>query len=158
MKPSLAICISELQRMFIRYSDTSLEQYKLTNGTYRYLIYICKKPGATPGEMAEWFEMDHGHITRCILKLEKLSYIEKRRDKKDRRQVNLYPTKLGTEVFEGIHGFVDDWEATIFQDFTETEKEQLLNLLYKVKDAGAKCTERSSYENFGTDSSRGCNL
>ncbi|MFW5632194.1 MAG: bilirubin utilization transcriptional regulator BilQ [Acetivibrio ethanolgignens] len=132
MEGSLAIYIAELRKQFIKYGAVLLDQYGLTDGTYQYLIYVCKKPGTTPGEMSEWFHMDHGHITRCILRLEKLGYVDRKKSETDRRQVLLYSTKKGLEIFNEIYTLIEDWDKLAMKGLTKEEAELLLDLLGKV--------------------------
>ncbi len=130
---ALAVYITDLRKAFARYGAATLEQYGLTDGTYQYLIYISKRPGSTPGEMAEWFHMDHGHITRCILRLEKLGYVDREKSEKDRRQVLLYPTEQGELVYKNIHTLMEDWDCQALKELTEEERSVLLSLLDKVE-------------------------
>ncbi|MFW5672915.1 MAG: hypothetical protein ACOCM8_11645, partial [Acetivibrio ethanolgignens] len=62
-------------------------------------------------------------------------YVERKKSETDRRQVLLYPTKKGLEIFNEIHTLVEDWDKLAMKSLTKEEAKLLLELLGKVDKA-----------------------
>lgn len=129
MEESLAFYITALRKNLTVYSDERLKQHGLTDGLFYYLIFIGKHPGCSFSEMAQYLHADNGHVTRCVVKLEQLQYVERCRDEKDHRHYHLTLTPSGEQIFAELHTLLYDWEQIICRDLSEEQKSGLFGLL-----------------------------
>lgn len=129
MEESLAFYISALKKNLTAYSDERLKRYGLTDGLFYYLIFIGKHPGCSFSEMARYLHADNGHVTRCVVKLEQLKYVERSRDEVDHRHYHLTLTPVGNEIFAELYTLLYDWEQIVCGDLSEKQKDGLFELL-----------------------------
>lgn len=132
MKSSFAVSITILQKQFRQFVQKQLLQHDLTQGQLFFLLYIGKYPRCSPKELSTKLQLDTGHTTRSLSKLEQNQLIIQDINPHDKRARFLSLTPKGQDIFQLSHEFFYQWDQTILQCLTPQEKETLLLLLNKL--------------------------
>jgi len=81
-----------------RYSAQLMRKYRMTGQQVGALAILARAPGISLGELGERMYL---HISTCsgiVDRLERKGYVERRRDREDRRIVRLYVTPSGRRM------------------------------------------------------------
>lgn len=124
--------LSDLNRDFIRYSESNLSEYGLTLNMWRCMIIIENNKGCNLKDIAKALNVDGAIITRNIKKLEDLNYVIKVKGDNDNRFFNLCLTDKGLDILNLINEYHDKWYEKITCNFNEEEVSDLINLLNKL--------------------------
>ncbi|ENK1243140.1 MarR family winged helix-turn-helix transcriptional regulator [Clostridium sp. FAM 1755] len=124
--------ISMLYRAGNSYINKELFKYGIGSGQYIFLLYLLNNNGCNQEEISTALNIDKGTTARALQKLEKEGYISKKIDKDDRRINHILVTEKAIEVKEIIIEALRSWQKTLYSDFTEREKKELLKLLEKA--------------------------
>ena len=124
--------LSDLNRDFIRYSESKLSEYKLTLNMWRCMIIIEKNRGCNLRDIAKSLNVDSAIITRNIKKLEDLNYVIKVKRDNDNRFFDLCLTDKGIDIIKLINEYHAKWYEKITYNFTEEEVDDLINMLNKL--------------------------
>lgn len=124
--------LSDLNRDFIRYSESKLSEYKLTLNMWRCMIIIEKNRGCNLKDIAKSLNVDSAIITRNIKKLEDLNYVIKVKRDNDNRFFDLCLTDKGIDIIKLINEYHAKWYEKITYNFTEEEVDDLINMLNKL--------------------------
>ncbi|WP_294391104.1 MarR family transcriptional regulator [uncultured Clostridium sp.] len=124
--------LSDLNRDFIRYSESNLSEYGLTLNMWRCMIIIENNKGCNLKDIAKALNVDGAIITRNIKKLEDLNYVIKVKRDNDNRFFNLCLTDKGLDILNLINEYHDKWYEKITCNFNEEEVSDLINLLNKL--------------------------
>lgn len=132
MKPSFALYITILQKQFKQFCQKELQKHHLTQGQLFFLLYIGKHPQCSPKELASQLQLDSGHTTRALTKLENHQWIVQEVNPRDKRARLLSLTQKGQEIFQLSHDFFYQWDQMILKDLSSQEAELLMTLLNKM--------------------------
>ena len=124
--------LSDLNRDFIRYSESNLSEYGLTLNMWRCMMLIDNNKGCNLKDIAKALNVDGAIITRNIKKLEDLNYVIKVKRDNDNRFFNLCLTDKGLDILNLINEYHDKWYEKITCNFNEEEVSDLINLLNKL--------------------------
>ena len=124
--------LSDLNRDFIRYSESNVSEYGLTLNMWRCMIIIENNKGCNLKDIAKALNVDGAIITRNIKKLEDLNYVIKVKRDNDNRFFNLCLTDKGLDILNLINEYHDKWYEKITCNFNEEEVSDLINLLNKL--------------------------
>jgi DNA-binding MarR family transcriptional regulator len=106
---------------------------KVTPEQWVIMYYLWKENGLSIGEIAAKSKKDFGNVTRIIDKLEKLEYVNKRKNDKDSRIINIYLLPKGEDIKKPI---TKCWEKSTnisLKGINDSEQEFLLNILNKIE-------------------------
>ena len=70
--------------------------------------------------------------------LEKMGYLERRPNEKDKRTCCLYPTEKARAAYQPLRQICEDWNRRITGGLTEEERAQFMRLLEKVGEAAVE--------------------
>ncbi|WP_294134486.1 MarR family winged helix-turn-helix transcriptional regulator [uncultured Clostridium sp.] len=124
--------LSDLNRDFIRYSESNLSEYGLTLNMWRCMIIIENNRGCNLKDIAKALNVDSAIITRNIKKLEDLNYVIKVKRDNDNRFFDLCLTDKGLDILKLINEYHDKWYEKITHNFNEEEISDLINMLNKL--------------------------
>jgi MarR family transcriptional regulator, temperature-dependent positive regulator of motility len=128
----LGIFASIIHRTRMMYLNNELKRFNVTSSQFIYLIGLYKKEGQTQEDLANHFFIDKGTVARGVKKLEDNGFICRRTDPENRRRYLLYLTADGMALMPDIINIIKDWENSINEDLSESEKEQIKELLKKL--------------------------
>jgi len=90
------------------------------------------QPGINQDELSSVLKFDKATTARAMKQLEKVGYIEKRTDEKDRRANNLYPTEKALKIYPEIQRVLEGLNKEITRHLTDAEEALLIELLKKL--------------------------
>ena len=123
---------NQLYRCTQAYANRVLEKYQLSSGSYPFLLILNKNEGLNQNQVSRELDVDKAMSARVIKKLIDLEYLRKEADEEDSRAYKLYLTEKAKEIIPAILEELDGWNERITGSLTDTEREQLVNLLDKV--------------------------
>jgi len=100
----------------------------------RLFMAICRTPGCSQDQLAKRMWFDKSTIARQMELLENKGYITRQPSEKDKRVLCVYPTEQMITVQKDLQLAMEQWEATLLQDLTEEEQQQLNSLLTRVRE------------------------
>ena len=100
----------------------------------RLFMAICRTPGCSQDQLAKRMWCDKSTIARQMELLEKKEFITRKPSEKDKRVLCVYPTEKMLAIQPDLQKAMEQWEATLLQDLTDAEKEQLNALLTRVRE------------------------
>jgi len=105
----------------------------VNRGQFLFILYICDNEGASQYEISKEFRMNKSTVTRVISQLEKDGFVLKEINKTDKRIYNIFPTEKAKEVYPKILKVLDNWQIIISNGLSLEEKEQVINIMTKIK-------------------------
>lgn len=102
---------------------------------YVILSWLRDGIAVNPKELCEKYRHDSGALSRVIDQLAKQGLLERIRDDKDRRKVELKLTQEGRNLIEGLIPTVVGTLNGVLADFTTEEVNELLRLLMKLNNS-----------------------
>lgn len=128
------------------YADKKLEKYKLSIGTYPYLLALNKFPGMNQNEISKHLNVDKAMSARTVKKLIEYGYIKKKENKEDIRANKLYITEAAEAIIPDIIKILSEWIEIIVSGSSEEQIETGIDFLESVlknaKEYRAKLCER----------------
>ncbi len=118
----------------------SLSETELTVNEFTVLEALYTKGELSVQELIDKILIPNSSMTYVLDVLEKKNYIERKKDKKDRRRQQLSLTSSGTTIFLKIYDIHYNHMTKIFEVLTPEEEVVLRNLLKKI---GKKAQELS---------------
>jgi DNA-binding MarR family transcriptional regulator len=97
------------------------------------LFSLLKNEKQTMKELAEKIDKDKSTVTALVDKLIKQGYALKTRDTEDNRVVFVTLTEKGKELKPMFDAISQKLFSTVYKDISESEKEELLKILTKIK-------------------------
>ncbi|AJD29940.1 MULTISPECIES: MarR family winged helix-turn-helix transcriptional regulator [Clostridium] len=134
--------IAMIDRASQGYLDEALKKYKLSSGTYPFILALYDNEGINQNALSEYVKVDKALSARAIKKLIELGYVEKIINSKDARAYKLYLTEKANDVVPEVREALDAWLHIITNGLTEEEKETaeclLQNMYMNIKESKAK--------------------
>lgn len=100
----------------------------------RALAFFVRRPGGTPGELAQHSGRDKGQVARLIAGLRARGLLEGRPDEADRRVLRLYPTEAAQQLHRQLMARRRRIAAQAAAGLAADERRQLLALLRRMQD------------------------
>nr|WP_244905649.1 MarR family transcriptional regulator [Listeria newyorkensis] len=118
-------------------ADARLRELDLNGQQGRMIGYIFENQdrGVIQKDLATQFNRKGASITSMLQGLEKKGYIKRVIPENNERQKKIYVLDKGVALIEEFNTIFAEIEASITQDLTATEAEQLKSLLEKVQDS-----------------------
>lgn len=126
--------VSLIYRYGRRYLARELKALSIDVGQYPFLIAVLRNPGITQEQMSERLGMDRGTTARSVAALEEQGFITRETDTRDRRINHIYPTEKAQQLREELYAISDRLHAAYMAGFSDGEKQQLGELLLRMRD------------------------
>ena len=139
---SLIKFLNTFYRITQAYTDEKLEKYKLSSGTYPFLMKLSEKEGISQNQISKELNVDKAMSARSISKLVELGYIIKEDDETDSRAYKLYLTDKAKEIIPYIKDIMKQWIEFVTEDWEEEEKDQIVKLAKKALKNGKRFKEK----------------
>jgi DNA-binding MarR family transcriptional regulator len=128
---SIGFLLARARNLLASEVDAALKDLDITSQQMGILVLLSKGTASTPFELSKLLGIDTGLMTRMLDKLEEKGLLERSRDDKDRRVVNLTLTRAGTRVADDIPDIVPPVLNARLKSFSRAEFEELKRLLGK---------------------------
>lgn len=114
----------------------------LSHQSVRILQHIQFTRNPTIKEIAEAFRLSHNTTSEHVKKLEKLGYIEKKRNPEDQRQVTIGLTNEGDAVVRRHTELDPERLNQVLATMSETERESIEQAFQLLREAADDCFSR----------------
>lgn len=114
------------------YTNKVLKPYKLSSGTYPYLLALYYKEGINQNQISRELNVNKAMSARAVKQLIDLGYLTKQEDNMDSRAYKLCLTEKGKNIIPIVKEKLNEWNIKITKGFSEDDKKFVLNLLGKV--------------------------
>jgi DNA-binding MarR family transcriptional regulator len=125
--------IGMIARCFESIANIEFKELDLTKNQYIYLIRICENPGVILERITDMLKVDRSTASRAVEKLNQAGFVRKETGDENRKNVRLYPTEKGAEVFSMLKKVEAYSDSVALDGITPEEKDILLSLLTKVR-------------------------
>ena len=137
--------------MVYSYIMSDLRQYGLTPPQYTVLriIGISRYKQLTMSEIGKEMTVTFANITTIVDNLEKLQYVQRQRDPRDRRLVKVELTEAGTKLYKKINRSHRKEVAKLMKVLDEAQLKQLIEFTEAIRKntslvvLGAKSDQKS---------------
>ena len=123
-----------VDRYLRRYRREYMAPYGLKGIHARLFMAICRTPGCSQDQLAKRMWFDKSTIARQMELLEKKGFVTRRPSETDKRVLCVYPTEQMLQIQPDLQASMEQWEQTLLQDLTEEEKQQLNDLLARLRE------------------------
>jgi MarR family transcriptional regulator for hemolysin len=100
----------------------------------RVLFAVARHPGLTQIQLANLLELEPQNLMRSLDKLEKLKWIEKKADQKDRRAKCLFVTDAANKVIAKIQKISSEAKPQILSGIDEKNLKKLVGQLGDIRE------------------------
>ena len=121
--------IFRYSNIFVNRSSADLN---ITSAEHYILMYLFQKKDVSQDEIASFFAVDKGSISKTIHKLDLKNYIDKYADKSNRRKNLICLSELGRKKFSSSRDLLNDWHNTVMDGITEDEFRIFKEILQKM--------------------------
>jgi DNA-binding MarR family transcriptional regulator len=128
---SIGFLLARARNLLASEVDAALKDLDISSQQMGIIVLLSKGTASTPFELSKLLGIDTGLMTRMLDKLEEKGLLERSRDDKDRRVVNLTLTRAGIRVADGIPDIVPPVLNARLRSFSRAEFEELKRLLGK---------------------------
>ena len=99
----------------------------------RLIMAICRTPGCSQDQLAKRMGFDKSTIARQLELLEKKGYVERKASETDKRVLCVFPTEQMLAFQPGLSEAMEQWNALLLSELTQAEKEQLNEIMGKIR-------------------------
>lgn len=128
---TLARCIHSIM-------DEKFRSYGFQRGQFIFFTRICEEPGMTLTQLTASCKVDKGTTTKAVDKLAAAGYVEKRRNSRDGRTWNVYPTAQGMGLYDAFIAEENRQAAVCLQGLTDEEQAQAEALAAYMSERAAR--------------------
>lgn len=132
----LSYDVDRLHRDVSFFCGEPLRKEGISVGLMYFILYVCKHPGCTPGQLARELALDRAYVLRTVNKLVEKGFLNRNDHPTDGRATVLFATPKGQEIFALGRELLRRWDQEMLSCITEQEKEQLFALLDKLQRKG----------------------
>lgn len=124
--------VGALSRAINSKSDYKFKQIGLQKGQYMFLTRICENPEINLVDLSNMIKVDKATTTKAVKKLIDIGFINKKQNKKDKREYRLTPTNKGLEIYKIIIKEERKHLEISFDGFNNDEVETATKLIEKM--------------------------
>ena len=125
------MCVHRLHR---RALEKQLQVTGLYRAQHRTLMHLAKNPGISQTELAKSLDVTTATVAVTLKKLEQDGYVIKKIDRADNRFHQIEITEKGKQIVEESEHIFSNVNEVMLQQFSEEEKEQLLQFFDRLCD------------------------
>jgi DNA-binding MarR family transcriptional regulator len=113
----------------VRFENSILEAFELTQGQFEILTKLKEKPeGINPSDLKLIISNQNSDLTRLCDKLESKGFITRQRESGNRRKINIDITSAGIQAISKI----EELSLKKFSEYIKIDKEECENLINKL--------------------------
>ncbi|MFA5007147.1 MAG: MarR family transcriptional regulator [Candidatus Izemoplasmatales bacterium] len=124
--------ISVTARCAIQFHGDRLADLGLNGYQSSYILHLCRQPGISQERLAQRLHVNRSNVTRQLVLLERLGYVERRKSADDRRVIEVHPTAKAIEALPRVRAVLREYSDYLCAEFTPAETETLNALLERV--------------------------
>ena len=89
----------------------------------------------TPKEIGKLCIVDKSTTTSLLNKMEKMHYIEKKKQNHDKRSIQIHLTTLGKEKTQLVKQICQESNQVLLQSLSKIEQKEIIDILKKINDS-----------------------
>ena len=120
--------IFSISRKIHRKFNESFKDTGLGSGQVFILLSVIENPGINQDCLCRILDLDKSTVTKGMKTLHNDKYIIRVRDKKDKRNWILFPSKKGERIYNDLNNRVKEFEKKIIREISEID----INLFHEV--------------------------
>jgi len=124
--------ISVTARCAIQFHGERLAALGLNGYQSGYILHLCRQPGLSQEQLAQRLHVNRSNVTRQLVLLERLGFVERRRNAVDRRVIEVHPTAKAIDALPRVRAVLREYSDYLCEEFTAAETEILNGLLERV--------------------------
>lgn len=128
--------------------DRVMAPYGLKASQYMYVVRVCEHPGLPQDRFLQQFYLNPSNVTRAMLALEKLGFLERRCNPRDRRTFCVYPTEKALAVYPEITRLRREWQNSLLEGLAPDARALLQDAL---RTAALRAVEQNQKEETPDD-------
>ena len=132
MQETLHYLLMSDHQMIQKALVSSVKDTGLTPGQPKILDYLLHHDGAIQKEIAIFCHIEPASLTAILNGMENKGYIERKTSENNRRSLHVYLTETGKKYADRLNLEFDRIESEALNGFSETEAQQLHELLGRV--------------------------
>ncbi|MCG8347746.1 MAG: MarR family transcriptional regulator [Chloroflexales bacterium] len=132
IEDSLGYLMNYVAKLFARAHTTCLEQHDVTLGQWAVLLFLWAEDGLTQTELSRHVAIEDATMVRTIDRMERDGLVQRVRNARDRRQLNIFLTDKGRSLRDVLVPCALTVNATALQGFTDEEQHQLAGFLRRI--------------------------
>lgn len=132
---SVGYLLRDTHRAFSRILQASIAPWGVTMGMWYFLRALWDEDGLTQRELSRRVGMMEPTTVSALNHMERRGLIERRRNEKDRRKVNVFLTRQGKALEKKLLPYAVDVNRIALKSITPEEAEVLRGLFRRMKDS-----------------------
>ena len=136
---NVGFLIHDVSRLMRGWFDERAQAMGLTRAQWRVLVHLAGREGVNQAALAEILEIDTVTLSRHIDRLERDGWLERRRDKTDRRAWQLFLLEPSRPILKKMEVLAAETVAVAMAGIEASERERFLNTLARIKSNLATC-------------------
>jgi len=125
--------ISEIYRTAVKRLNNRLSEDKVSFSQFSILRAIGKFGPMPMNKLGEHMLVAPANITGLVDRLERKGYVERRRDRNDRRLLKIELTERGMRIHDKVIEQFWTYVRNVFSSLSENERTVLLGLLTRIR-------------------------
>jgi DNA-binding MarR family transcriptional regulator len=125
--------IADIARLNRKLADRRLSGVGMTRAQWQALGNLKRMGPMTQAALAEVLEIETATVARLIDRLEAAGWVERSADSQDRRVKLISPSGKANAVMDEVGVIGQKLREDVLSDFSEPERQQLVELLSVVK-------------------------
>jgi len=133
MSDSIGFLIGDISRLIRGTFDKRAKVIGVTRTQWRVLTWLKRHAGINQSTLADMLELETMTVCRMVDRLQSAKLVERRVDADDRRAWRLFLTPKGVMLTEQLSPVGEQLLQDAMIDLDDTEKDQLLYLLERIR-------------------------
>ncbi len=131
--PTLGFLLHDVARLLRKRFEQRARDLGLTRAQWQALAYLTNNEGIPQGRLAELIDVEPITIGRIVDRLEARGLLERRQHPTDRRVWLLFLTEAARPLISVMRDIGDATRSDALLDVSEPERQQLLEVLGRMK-------------------------
>lgn len=131
----LGFLMHDVSRMRRRAFDEYMKPLGVTRAQWWVIAHLSRRDGMVQTELATILDVGKASLGAVIDRLEKSGLIERRPHPSDRRAKSIFMTQKARDLVSQMQAAEREYNDLILRELSEADRDQLLLLLERVKDA-----------------------
>ena len=136
--------ISTTYRACMLYREQALAGTGLGPCQTPYLMTLYYNEGISQEALSRKLNLHKSTVARQLGALEKDGFVRREPDPDDHRQILVYPTKKARDLEEPLRHVLSSWSQFLLEDFTEDEKNTVVQLMERIAAKASQCVKERS--------------
>lgn len=120
-------------KLMLKSSVAYTKKFGIGMMEWRVISVLFSNPNSSVQNISDILGLDKAAVSRTIKKLNEKKYLEISGDSDDKRIYVINLTEFGQEIYEVASDFSIEREKQLLETLDDTEKDQLFNILKKLR-------------------------